>query len=92
MNPKFVYLFKVGVAISKLPSVLPGLKSPKVSKPVPIIKTCERPCNGKSPCIRVCRRCGAGKLNRNKIKSGFGCHYSLENHTLTTFWGNSTGT
>ena len=78
----------MGIAVSSLPIVIPSKRSKL--KPVPIVKVCKPPCNGKRPCIRICKACNF-ELDPKKLKSrASGCKY-LEDHVAKTFLGNSTG-
>ena len=74
--------------MSTLPNELPQKRS--TPRPVPIVKVCKPPCEGKIPCIRICRSCNFA-LDPKELKSrASGCK-KLEEDVAKTFLGNSTG-
>ena len=93
---------KVGVGISRHSGVIPHRHK---AKPVPIVKTCVPPCQGKTPCIRLCPDCPMRSTKNHWIKEikgykkyidgdgnlGSKC-LNLRGHTAKTFSGNTSGT
>ena len=47
---RIISKFQVGISLSESSYL-------KEIKPVPIYKHCAPPCNGKTPCIRICKSC-----------------------------------
>ena len=75
--------------MSRLPIELPHKRS--TIEPVPIVKVCKPPCEGKRPCIRICDYSCKFALDPKELKSRVsGCKY-LEEDVAKTFLGNSTG-
>ena len=50
------YFFKVGAAVNHRVSANAENEIDDL-KPTPILKTCQPPCHGSNPCIRICRLC-----------------------------------